>query len=453
MVQKLERRTEIVLCALIGLSVAVVGVRAAADGYLPQPFYYLKSDTLMDWFNTAYWAQRPDAYQRWGAIYPPVSLDFLQLVSLHGCYRRDALIGRACDWLGAAALLASYLASVSLAFVAFRAKDRRTAAVRGLAFAIGFPMLFALERGNLVLPSLAIFILAESELVKAWRLRAFAFALAVNFKPYLIVTGLSQLVLRRPLRFAVAIAACLAVYALSYAIHGSGSPPQLLRNLHRFVGTAAGNYWNDIYNPTSFIPLLDYIFFNAEFRAAWPGWLLAAAPYALIGTMVAGLIGALACYGAAFLRYIEVPSTRLAAMALGVVLTATGASGYSEIFLLFLVFLERWENPGFGAALVGAYLLSISADLVVMPVPMAAMHSWLSGREVTPAAGYAIGQVLRPALMFVVEFGLIAGTLLELRASLRRRADRNDAPPRRPAAEQRHEVGGAEALPVELCQG
>jgi hypothetical protein len=447
MVQRHARRIEIGLCAAVVLSVAVVAVRAAHDGYLPQPFYYLKSDTLMDWFNTAYWAQRPDAYERWNAIYPPISLDFLQLFSLPGCYRQSAMAGRACDWFGAAALFGSYLASAALAFAAFRAEDRKTALVRAVAFALGFPMLFALERGNLVVPSLAIFILAETQLVKAWQLRACAFAIAVNLKPYLIVTGLSELVLRRPLRLVWAIGACLVVYALSYLIHGSGSPLQLLHNFRHFVGAAAGNYWNTFYNPTSFIPLLDFIFFNAGFRAAWPGWLLAVAPVALIGTMVIGLIGVLICYAAAFQRRIEVPSTRLAAMALGVFLTATGASGYSEIFLLFLVFLERWENPGFGAALIGAYLLCISADVIVMSVPMAVMHSWLSGRDVAPVAGYAIGQLLRPALMFVVEFGLIAGTLLELRARSRSPAGGADAHDLQPA----NQAGrAADALPVEL---
>jgi hypothetical protein len=441
------RRAEIFLAALVVASAAAAVAHALVKGYLPQPFYFLKSDTLMDWFNTAYWAQRTDAYERWGAVYPPLSLDFLKFFSLHGCYRVSAVAGRGCDWLGGAVLVGSYLASAVLAFAAFRAQDGKTALVRAVAFALGFPMLFALERGNLVLPCLALFILAEAKLVKAWWLRAAAFAVAVNFKPYLVVTGLSELVLRRPLRLVWALVASLAVYVLSYLVHGSGTPLQLVRNLHTFVGSAAANYWNTFYNPTSFVPLLDFIFFNAGFRAALPGWLLAAAPVALIGTMVVGLIGVLICYAATFLRHIEVPSSRLAAMALAVVLTATGASGYSEVFLVFLVFLEGWKNRGFGAALVGAYVLCISADLIVQPVPMPVMHSWLSGRDVAPVAGYAVGQVLRPALMFVVEFGLIAGTLLELRARLRQPAGERDGRNAQ-TTEQAADIGGAEALPA-----
>src|SRR5262249_26244589 len=97
----------------------------------------------------------------------------------------------------------------------------------------------------------------------------------------------------------------------------------------------------------------------------------------------------------------------------------TGASGYAVIFLLFLVFLERWNGPAVGLAIVAAYLLSISADLIMVSHPLAPTHSWLSGRDVAPVAGYAVGQLLRPVLVLVIEFGLIGATLAHGRVDAR----------------------------------
>jgi len=409
--RKPQLRAEAFLLAVIALSAVVALQQSFANGYLPQPFYYLKSDTLMDWYNTAYWANRPGAYDVWHAVYAPLSLDFLKLFSLHGCYQRTPAFARDCDWLGQATLFAFFLVNGWLAFVCYRAIDPATAGLRALALALGFPMLFALERGNLVVPCFTFFMLSEGGLLRRRWQRHLAFAVAVNFKPYLVVTSLPWLVRRKWLGFAGGAAACLGVYTLSFVLEGAGSPVQLVRNLVAFVHGSAANYWNDLYNPTSFIPVID-ILFNGPASDRLPLWASRAMlPSLLIGTMVAGLAAVLLCYGAVFMNLAQAPRTRLAAMALAVVLTTTGASGYAEIFLLFLVFFERWDNLGSAIALVSAYLLSIPTDFIVSHVPLGTMQSWVSHREVTPLAGIAVGQFARPALLFVVEFALAAATL------------------------------------------
>ncbi|PMY00804.1 hypothetical protein C1Y22_37185, partial [Pseudomonas sp. MPR-R2A5] len=81
----------------------------------------------MDWFNTAFWANRPGAYDVWRSIYPPLSFVFLDLASLPGCYRDSPFHARDCDWVGRSAIGALYLIDVILLWIAFRRNDRRTA--------------------------------------------------------------------------------------------------------------------------------------------------------------------------------------------------------------------------------------------------------------------------------------------------------------------------------------
>jgi hypothetical protein len=58
------------------LAIAVLlGVLSAAHhfasrGYLPQPFFFDPSDSLMDLYNPAYWAHRDGVYDIWHAVYP-----------------------------------------------------------------------------------------------------------------------------------------------------------------------------------------------------------------------------------------------------------------------------------------------------------------------------------------------------------------------------------------------
>ena len=87
----MTRRTVPLLCEAM-LALAVVASFAATatffsqNSYLPQPFVFDTNDTFMDWFNTAYWANNPGAYDVWRSIYPPLSFVFLDLTSLPGCH-------------------------------------------------------------------------------------------------------------------------------------------------------------------------------------------------------------------------------------------------------------------------------------------------------------------------------------------------------------------------------
>lgn len=80
--------------AILGLLVRVAYL-FDQNGYLPQPFFYEPSDTFMDWFNTAYWARDPGAYDSWRTIYPPLTFVVLRSLGSDRCYEGNEVSPRA----------------------------------------------------------------------------------------------------------------------------------------------------------------------------------------------------------------------------------------------------------------------------------------------------------------------------------------------------------------------
>src|SRR5688572_9361091 len=131
---------------------------AWAFGYLPPPYFYEPSDIYADWFNTAYWARTDGMFDVWTTLYPPLSFVLLQIFGIDRCYPRSrafegspGLVIRDCDWLGIVSIWSFWAISVVLVFLALRKFDRGRAIPRTICVGFGWPLLNAIERGNLVL--------------------------------------------------------------------------------------------------------------------------------------------------------------------------------------------------------------------------------------------------------------------------------------------------------------
>ncbi|RYZ83351.1 MAG: hypothetical protein EOP06_20150, partial [Proteobacteria bacterium] len=175
--------------------------------YLPQPFFYEPADIFADWFNTAYWARDPGTYDVWKTLYPPISFVFLRIFGIDSCYPKlrpyltqdlsPGLAARECDWIGLAALAIIFFVNLFLIYRVFRRWDRKTAVQRTICLGLGLPMLDGLERGNLVLVSFMLLLLAFAPLVRSAWVRWLCAGAMVNFKVYLIAPILALLLKRR----------------------------------------------------------------------------------------------------------------------------------------------------------------------------------------------------------------------------------------------------------------
>lgn len=396
---------EIALAAAVVLSLAHTIWWFAVTGYLPQPFVFDTNDTYMDWFNVAYWAQRPGIYDVWRSIYPPLSFMFLNLTTLPGCYVGSPFQARDCDWLAHGVILGFYLLDVVLVWIAFRRTDPRTALPRTIAVALGLPLLFTLERGNLVLVAFAAFVVAYGPIVRARRWRALAVAVTINFKPYLVLPALAAALRRdwRPLELA-GIATVL-LYLVTLAWVGAGSPAELASNTANWVTFVSGQVWNEVNYSTSYAPLLLMRQSQLPLLDFVPSRLIegieTAIPVAILSTQFA----AVAALAAAWLQPRALGEARIGAIILGAYLATQSPGGYTQLFLIFLVLMEPWKG-GAIVAIVAAYALCLVGDWPLTTVLRLDTVSWLSGRPVRPEFGLTLGHFVRPGLVILIVWSL-----------------------------------------------
>nr|WP_255696768.1 hypothetical protein [Sandaracinobacteroides sayramensis] len=382
-----------------------------AHGYLPQPFVFDTNDTFMDWFNTAYWANNAGAYDVWRSIYPPLSFVFLDLASLPGCYLSSPFHARDCDGFARFTIYALYALNVWLGWLSFRRADRATAPMRAIAFGLGLPLLFTLERGNLILAALPCFMLAHGPLLRSEGWRALAVAATINFKPYLLLPALGRAFSRewRPLEWAGL--ATIGLYLLTLAAVGGGTPGEIVSNTANWIVYQGGQVWNEVNYSTSYapllmlrlapIPLLDFVPSQTVERIEW-----------LVPLIIrASQVVALLALAAAWVQPRALSPQRIAALLLGVYLVTQSPGGYTQAFLLFLVFLERWKGAGPIAAIVSAYLLCLVADWPLASILELNSNGWLSGRPVIPSFGLTAGHFLRPGLVVLILWALSLDSL------------------------------------------
>lgn len=383
------------LAALVILGLGVVTLRFHATGHLPHPFQSPPAESFMDFYNTAFWANRPGAYSLWHSVYPPLSFVFLRLFTAPACFGATPYFARQCDLGAIGSILVFYLANIGLVFLSFRRANPRSAVCRTIALCAGLPMLYGLELGNLIIPSFTLFALAEGGLIRSRLLRQAFVAAAINLKPYLLVIVAPQIVRRRwRWLFGVGVAGLL-IYAVTLALEGAGSPldivtdliiythgePDLFaRNNHLAAISSRGlGLWNEA--------------FPAFFRL--------------------GQIGVAACYLAAVVRPRCLRLGRLNILTLtlisseGMLHTQGYSADYTEIFFLFLIFIGRWRGPVGLTILASSYLLCCALDVDLATAARSTAISFLSGRTVVADFTVSVSQFLRPALFLVVQYGLI----------------------------------------------
>lgn len=389
--------------------------------YLPQPFFYEPDDTWMDWFNTAFWAHNPGAYDSWGTIYPPLSFVFLKFMTWGRCYTfAEQYSSRACDWYGVTTLHILYLVNIVLTAKAFLNLDRRTALPRAFALTAGLPMVFALERGNLVLITYTCLLLAYGPLIRSARWRWFFAGCAVNFKVYLVGSLFAQLLRRRWRWFEGAALATVLIYLVSFAMMGAGTPSELYQNISLFASSLAATTLLDLWYSMTYKPLISLMtgatfpILNSVGSAPIELWSIIL-PAVITVTLV---LIALAALAAAF-RPQATPLHRLIFLSIAAALITSEAGGYTQVFMLLFVFMEKWRGMGRIWAIVAAYILCIPADFPMEWVPPVTRESYLFGGPVIAQYAVGIGPFLRPGLVLSLAISLSLVTLHDVSKQLR----------------------------------
>ena len=204
----------------------------AENGYLPSPFIYDKSDTFMDLFNTMYWAYDDGRYTDWGSVYPPLGFLVLKFINFlfdgsrfgDPAYMRDNSI-LVIFGFGLIYLLVPFLVLKTKYWQGFPGNEK---ILVYFIMIFSTPMLFALERGNIIVLAPILLALALSRI---GFLRALSIALLINIKPYFALLMIYYIVRQNWKGFVV----CTITSGLIFAISG------LALDNHFLVLTAAYN--------------------------------------------------------------------------------------------------------------------------------------------------------------------------------------------------------------------
>ena len=388
-------------------------------GYLPDPFLHAKSDSFNDWYNPAYWANNHGVYSEWRSIYPPFAFVFVRLFSKPECYRYSVDAARGCDPTGIVVITLLTLVNFILAWRVFRKVDASTALPRAIAVGLGFPVLYAWERGNLIVPCFTAFILAYGNLLRSAWLKSLFAAFSLNFKPYLILALAGRVVKRDWVWLEWCGLSFVAIYCVSYVLIGDGDPLTIARNTLSFAHTPGLDLISFTTSYTAILTILDQPWPIIELIGSRP---IEMAELLIPLPIYIGMIGVLACFAYAVWRPTSLTRTRLSALMLMLFMSiSTVPGGYSVEYAVFFIFYERWRGFGQTLSILCAYLWCIPFDVTFVNVIHDLGFSFLGQRVVEFDLAISWGQLLRPGLLLLMEYGLIYAATADIIQDLRDR--------------------------------
>ncbi len=324
------------------------------------------------------------------------------------------LSARSCDWVGAMAIVAIFGINIILTRRMFTKVDPATAPMRTICVAMGAPMLYALERGNLVLITYTCLLLALSPLLASARLRWIFAGLAINFKVYTVASVVALLLKRQWRRVGGALTAILIVYLLSLAIYGQGTPVEIFANVLAFSSQEAGQnvdgWFPATYKPLYSILEKDVYQFSDIIGSIWVDRLMILIP--VFSWLSQGLIvlAALAIWH----RPQFLPTYRAIALGTLAAIIASEPGGYAVLFFMLFVLMEPWRGLGRKYAITACYILALPFDLPILALSESATSLPLQGNAVTLVTLYlTLGNMVRPLIVMSVAWAMSLTTLRE----------------------------------------
>jgi hypothetical protein len=270
----------------------------------------------------------------------------------------------------------------------------------------------------------AFIILAYGGIVRSARLRTLFAALTFNIKPFAILAVAGRLARRDWVWIEWCGLWIVIISVVSFTIFGSGDPLALLRDLVNFSHQADSGItltlidFSTTYN--SLLMLLNSPLPLTSFVGSEPVEIL---EHVLPALIKSGAVGVGICAAYIALRPAVCSRARISALVLVLFMTiSTGPGGYAVEFALFFVFLERVEGAGQRLAVICAYLWCVPIDIPILTITHETQFSFLSQHTVFVERGLFLGQFLRPALLLIIEYGLVFASLGDIYRDLRARA-------------------------------
>ena len=433
------RKTLLLTVEVAGMLLVLVGLLRVymlfnSNGYLPAPFVFDVADTFMDWFNTAFWAHNGNAYSSWRTIYLPLSFVITGLFGDPRCYNDRPYDARDCDVFGIAFILCMYVSCIVVSWFAFRKNDKSTAFFRTVAIGAGGPLLYALERGQLIMLTYIAMALLFGNLVKTRGQYIATAAFMANTKIYMVMPLFALIIKRQWRLIELCAIASLGLYIVTLGIVGEGTPIEIFDNLQNWFSVRLGTVWDEMLYSTTYKPFLqldvyqfpvrDYIL-QKQVDAA----IVFINSYVFLSRAIAFL-----CIGLAWLYPKEITQARLAYFILMQSFINQNPGGYAISLIVFLLFMEKDRNYATTIAMIGAYLVSVPGDFTLVKLFDVTRTSWLTGQYVLSEYVAPWGALIRPGVMAIILWALAIDSLIKFHRAMRREPPtwgmlRQDTPP------------------------
>ncbi len=393
-----------------------------SNGYLGPPFVFDVGDTFMDWFNTAYYAHNGHAYDIWRTIYLPLSFVVTGLFGDPTCYDRAPYDARDCDVFGIYFILFMYVVCVVVTALSLWRQDRSTAVQRSIAIAAGGPLLYALERGQLIMLTYIAFVLLYGGLLRSRKWFVATAAFMANTKVYMVFPLLALPIKRDWRLFEYCALGALALYLVTILIVGAGTPFELIGNLVNWFGVRLGTVWDEMLYTTTYKPLLQLDVYQYPVRDYIDQRWVDAGIVFIQGYVLGSRLVCWACIALAWLYPKSISTTRLIFFILMQSFINQNPGGYSITLIVFLVFMEKARSPATVLAIICAYLMSVPGDWTLVKLFDAERQSWLSGRLVMSEYVVPWGALVRPGIIAILLWALAIDSLINVhRMMLRER--------------------------------
>jgi hypothetical protein len=409
-----ERTTRFLFaCCVIQIAACIYfWLSFAENGYLPSPFVYDKADTFMDFFHSMYWADEPGRYTDWDSVYPPLNFLFLKGVRwlLFGqIHESDAFTLRDSAKPFIPYIVAALAAS---ALFVFRHDLWRgfTAAQKALFFFIFLlspPMLFSIERGNLIIFALGFLALA---LARPGWIRTFAIGMLINIKPYFALYLVAFAISQRPKE----LVSCTMMAGAIFLISGIMLDEHFLefvQNLLQFSQDQNLFSPRELLGLPSSVSAFTYVLRLYLYSGGNPSF--AGLNIGSIITLVESIkwLAVLAVFFSLGLGGQRIPiETTLAATTIAITNLGVWAGGYS--FILYVCLIPIFCRLTYRkVCLACVFLIFMPIDVISLHIEnLGDRYAYLSDATVPVVWQLSLGAFLRP----VANFGLLLVISVEI---------------------------------------
>ena len=380
---------KVLLVSGITISIIYYVLSTVYNGSLPAPFFYVKSDTFMDFYHIQYWTYDAARYTEWKSIYPPFSFWLLSFFP-YSDNGYEAFILRE---EGVFYLIILYVITIML-ILYFQSKAIMYSNNIHLIMLLSTPFLVTLDRGNLLFITLLFLLISSLNYKKLWIFSIFM-AMAISLKIYLIALLFIPLLNLHFSRIILTLLLALFINFISANILGESNWWLFISNILEFSSDPRHYEWSYFTYSYQNI-LLAFTELNPKYKdiGAWSNILT------ILTTFIFFLFVSTKYLLSSLSFRDEERNTLFLLLAMLIMIVVKNSGGY--VFILLFPFLSSIIFNRISLYILLLLLLPI--EIPFMTLDTITMESFISGQQVEISRDVTSGMIIRPLLFLILYY-------------------------------------------------